>query len=153
MFLQDFMAKNRFLHFLARFYTLKKAKNWNQSLSVVYGSIILEKNLVAQVTYTHQWFDRQNYRQQKCFFGTPYCTLVSGTEMWEDYSDVTICYSQNIFPQNFVTACLFRKPSRVFEYFEKTASWEFEGTEAWQNFRWGSGKEGNGIGLLWLDNL
>ena len=41
MFLQDFMAKNRFLHILTRFYTLKTAKNLNQSLWIVYGSIIL----------------------------------------------------------------------------------------------------------------
>ena len=38
------MAKNQFL---ARFYTLKKAKNWNQSLSVVYGSIILKKKKIC----------------------------------------------------------------------------------------------------------
>ena len=41
MFLQDFSAKIRFLHILARFYTLKTAKNWNQSPWIVYGAIIL----------------------------------------------------------------------------------------------------------------
>ena len=71
MFLQDFSAKIRFLHILARFYTLKTAENWNQSLWIVYGSIILKKNLVAQDTHTHQWFDRQNYRRKKSFLGHP----------------------------------------------------------------------------------
>ena len=65
------MAKNRFLHILACFYTLKTAKNWNQSLRIVYGSIILKNFLVAQVTHTHQWFDRQNYRRKKSFLGHP----------------------------------------------------------------------------------
>ena len=71
MFLQDFSAKIRFLHILARFYTLKTAENWNQSLRIVYGSIILKFFLVAQVTHTHQWFDRQNYRRKKSFLGHP----------------------------------------------------------------------------------
>ena len=70
--------------------------------------------------------------------------------MWEDYSDMTICHSENIFPWNFDTARLFRKPSRVFEYFGKTACWGFEGIEAWQNFTSGSGRWGNGGGLPWL---
>ena len=79
MFLQDFLAKIRFLHILARFYTLKTAENWNQSLRIVYGSIIPKFFLVAQVTHTHQWLDRQNYRQKKCFFGTPYCPVSSSS--------------------------------------------------------------------------
>ena len=65
------MAKNRFLHILTRFYTLKTAKNSNQSLWIVYGSIILKKILVAQDTHTHQWFDRQGYRQKTVFLGYP----------------------------------------------------------------------------------
>ena len=46
-------------------------------------------------------------------------TSVSRKEMGEDYSDMTICYAQNIFTQNLRTACSFRKASHVFEYFEK----------------------------------
>ena len=87
------MAKNRFLHILARFYTLKTAKNWNQSLWIVYGSIILKFFLVAQETHTHQWFDRQNYRQQKCFFGTPYCILPTASVLSETLTSYFLFFS------------------------------------------------------------
>ena len=41
MFLQDLMAKNRFLHILAHFYTLKMARNLNGLPPIVYWSINL----------------------------------------------------------------------------------------------------------------
>ena len=42
MFLQDFMAKNRFLPLLAWFLECKKAQNWNGQQTIVYGSINLK---------------------------------------------------------------------------------------------------------------
>ena len=40
--------------------------------SVVYGSITLKFFLGALGTSPHQWFNRGNRIQKKCFFGTPY---------------------------------------------------------------------------------
>ena len=54
------------------FHPLYEAKISNRSLSVVYGSITLKFFSGALGTSPHQWFDRGNKIQKKCFFGTPY---------------------------------------------------------------------------------
>ena len=53
------------------FHPLYEAKISNCSPSVVYGSITLKFFSGALGTSPHQWFNRQNEIQKKCFFGTP----------------------------------------------------------------------------------
>ena len=53
------------------FHPLYEAKISNRSLSVVYGSITLKFFSGALGTSPHQWFNRRNEIQKKCFLGHP----------------------------------------------------------------------------------
>ena len=69
----EYQANHVFRAVRSSFYPLKRPKNENGWQTFVYGSIILKKNLVALLTYTHHWLTAISKIKKKVFFGTPYC--------------------------------------------------------------------------------
>ena len=71
MFLQDFMAKKRFLHILASFLECKKAiffKSFPKCHFTVYNAEIF---LWAPLTQWHGWLRERSSNQKKVFLGHP----------------------------------------------------------------------------------
>ena len=76
------MAKNRFLYILARFYTLKMARNWNGLPPIVYGSKNLKNFSGVPNTSLQLPCEEESPNQNFCFLSTLVIMRFVGEWQW-----------------------------------------------------------------------